>query len=613
MARLGVWFLAVLLAAVAAGSARSADPPIRSRAVREGAAELSRVEPNDNRMPRGVLAGDSLVIALDVVTADWYPERDDAFHLRVAAFAEPGRAPEIPGPLIRVPAGTRIIATLRNSLADSAVTFMGFVTRPAATDSGISLRPGEQRTIRFMAGAPGTYFYDADVGVQSDAVEREQLAGAFIVDPAGGSPPDRVFVMNIWSGLIDSVNGAEALAINGHSWPATERIRAMVGDSLRWRVINPTVRNHPMHLHGVYFRMDSRGGMTADTAFEGDARQLAVTSSMLPGTTMEIAWRPDRPGNWLFHCHLMFHAMGDPHFSHSSDPDKHMGGLVLGIMADPRPGDPIAARPNPRKLTLETAETAPRGRSPRRLGFSMVAGRSQPGDTVSVPGPLLVLTRGEPTDITVRNRLPEPTAIHWHGIELESWSDGVPGWSGIGDRRAPAIAPGDSFTARLTLPRAGTFMYHTHLNDIEQITSGMYGPIVVLEPGQHFDASRDHVFLVSWDGPDDPPRQLVNGDSVPRTESLEAGVAHRFRFINIGPAVFARFTVLRDTTVQQWRLVAKDGADVGLPERALRPATMRIDVGEIADYEFVPPAPGEYMLMKGSRDDRVLVRRYIVR
>jgi len=607
MARFGVGLLAVLLVAVPPGMARSADPPVRR------SADLSRVKANDNRVPRGVLAGDSLVIALDVTMADWYPEQDDGPHLRVSAFAEAGRAPEVPGPLIRVPAGTTIIATLRNALSDSAVTITGFVTRPAAADSVITLRPGEARTVRFEAGAPGTYFYEADAGVQSEEVEREQLAGAFIIDPPGGSPPDRVFVMNIWSEPIDSANGAEALAINGRSWPYTERIRATVGDSLRWRVINPTVRNHPMHLHGVYFRQDRRGGLGADTAFTGDARRLVVTSSMLPGTTMQIAWRPDRPGNWLFHCHLMFHAMGDPHFAHSSDPGKHMGGLVLGIMADPRPGDPVEARPHPRKLALETRETAPRGRAPRRLGFSIVNGRSQPGDTVSVPGPLLVLTRGEPTDITVRNRLPEPTSIHWHGIELESWSDGVPGWSGIGDRRAPAIAPGDSFTARLTLPRAGTFMYHTHLNDIEQITSGMYGPIVVLEPGQRFDPSRDHVFLVSWDGPDDPPHQLVNGDSMPRTETLKAGVAHRFRFINIGPAVFARFTILRDTTVQRWQLKAKDGADVGASERAPRPATMRIDVGEVADYEFIPPAPGDYLLTMGPGDRRVVVRRYTVR
>jgi FtsP/CotA-like multicopper oxidase with cupredoxin domain len=319
----------------------------------------------------------------------------------------------------------------------------------------------------------------------------------------------------------------------------------------------------------------------------------------------------------------MFHAVAEAslrtpeaHSGHSGDPNKHMAGLVLGISAEPRPGDKPEVRRNPERLTLETWETPARGNSPRRLGFSRVSGKSQPGDTVSVPGPLLVLTRGKPTDITVRNRLPEPTAIHWHGIELESWSDGVPGWSGSGKTLAPVIASGDSFTARLTLPRAGTFMYHTHLNDIEQITSGLYGPIVVLEPGQRFDPSTDHVFLTSWDGDGEPPHLLVNGDSVPRTEILRAGVTHRFRFINIGPAASVGYTLLRDSTVQQWRLQAKDGADVPASRQGLRRATAMVSVGETWDYLFDPPGPGEYTFTYRvfglERGPIKLLRRFVV-
>jgi FtsP/CotA-like multicopper oxidase with cupredoxin domain len=56
-------------------------------------------------------------------------------------------------------------------------------------------------------------------------------------------------------------------------------------------------------------------------------------------------------------------------------------------------------------------------------------------------GPPIVLTRGQPVEIEVVNRLKDPTAIHWHGIELESYFDGVPGWSGAD---TPSIAPGTS-------------------------------------------------------------------------------------------------------------------------------------------------------------------------
>jgi FtsP/CotA-like multicopper oxidase with cupredoxin domain len=80
------------------------------------------------------------------------------------------------------------------------------------------------------------------------------------------------------------------------------------------------------------------------------------------------------------------------------------------------------------------------------------------------------------------NRLPEATAIHWHGMELESYYDGVHGWSGAGLRVTPLIEPGDSFVVRFTPPRTGTFMYHTHNHDHTHLASGLYGPMLVVEP-----------------------------------------------------------------------------------------------------------------------------------
>jgi FtsP/CotA-like multicopper oxidase with cupredoxin domain len=217
-------------------------------------------------------------------------------------------------------------------------------------------------------------------------------------------------------------------------------------------------------------------------------------------------------------------------------------------------------------------------------------------DSVDIPGRVLVLTRGEPTDVTIVNRIPEPTAVHWHGLELESYSDGMAGWSGMGPRVAPPVMPGDSFTAHLTLPRAGTFMYHTHLNDYEQLTSGLYGAIVVLEPGRRFDPAVDHVYVVGWDGQDDPPRIVLNGGSLPAPAELRAGVAHRLRFVNIGMADAVRFSILRDSTVVSWRPLAWDGADLPAAQTGLRAAAASLDVGQTADFLFEPPGPGVYRL-----------------
>ena len=82
------------------------------------------------------------------------------------------------------------------------------------------------------------------------------------------------------------------------------------------------------------------------------------------------------------------------------------------------------------------------------------------------------------------NQLPEPTSVHWHGIEIQdSYADGVPGFSGAGLRLTPEIAPGDSFVARFTPPRSGTFMYHAHVDELREQLAGLEGAIIVRDPG----------------------------------------------------------------------------------------------------------------------------------
>jgi len=204
--------------------------------------------------------------------------------------------------------------------------------------------------------------------------------------------------------------------------------------------------------------------------------------------------------------------------------------------------------------------------------------------------------------------------VHWHGLELESYSDGMAGWSGMGSRLAPPVMPGDSFTAHLSMPRAGTFMYHTHLNDYEQLTSGLYGPLVVLEPGERFDPTTDHVFVVGWDGPT-PPHVLLNGDSLPAPIDLRADAIHRLRFVNIGMAMRIRFSIRRDTTLQTWRPRAWDGADLPGAQTREKPATAVVAVGQTADFLWDPPEAGTYRLELIAPDETtvLLVQTLIVR
>jgi hypothetical protein len=80
---------------------------------------------NDNRTPAGTLRDGALTLELDVIMARWYPEAADGPFVDVAAFAERGKAPMIPGPLVRVPVGTRVRLVIRNTLADTTIGLWG--------------------------------------------------------------------------------------------------------------------------------------------------------------------------------------------------------------------------------------------------------------------------------------------------------------------------------------------------------------------------------------------------------------------------------------------------------------------------------------------------------
>src|SRR5205085_7672534 len=132
------------------------------------------------------------------------------------------------------------------------------------------------------------------------------------------------------------------------------------------------------------------------------------------------------------------------------------------------------------------------------------------------------------------NHLSESTAMHWHGIELDSYFDGVPGFGGQGDRIAPPIAPGGSFVARFTPPRAGTFIYHTHWHDDAQLAGGLYGALLVLEPGERYGPSTDHIVVIGFNGVHDSSDNepfAINGRAQPRPLVFRAGMPNRLRLI----------------------------------------------------------------------------------
>lgn len=239
-----------------------------------------------------------------------------------------------------------------------------------------------------------------------------------------------------------------------------------MGETVRWRVINPSVAVHPMHLHGFFFTVNSRGDLQRDTTYWEGQRRQAVTERMDPGTTMSLEWTPDRPGGWSFHCHISGHVgpnhrpldrpvtnqdvqerrapqiLGNPEHDPEHHVEQGMGGLMMGMYINPSPEWTPDDRPR-RQMSLiinSDSVSAPTGtalerQGPHRRSFSPILreGTTDPApDSVRLPGSTLVMKVGEPTSVWVVNRSPEPTQMHWHGLKIESPFDGVVGVGGYG-------------------------------------------------------------------------------------------------------------------------------------------------------------------------------------
>ena len=608
-----------------------------------GPGALPVVSPNDNRRPAGTLENGVLTLSLVATNAMWHPDGDTLPGTATWAFAEEGRAPLAPGPLLRVPAGTEVRILVTNPPGGGTLTFsVPAALRGAGASEwdSVIVMPGEQQELRVRATAPGTYLYR---GRGQDPLSRRVrmtgvLAGAIVVDSTGvdSRSRDRILVM---LGLSDSLDqqglpvvARTLFAINGRSWPHNERLVGTVGDTLRWRIVNASPEVHPMHLHGFYFRVEESATYQGGGDQPGYAGRLVVTERMIPFSTMTTTWVPERAGNWLFHCHFQIHIAPLDTRSMVSHRDhgvqgnhalSGMRGLVVGVSVGPRPGDPAVAEPASRRqlrLAVVRDSTGTDAFPSMRYVLDPATGTTGSGGSPGVSPPLF-LTRGEPVAITVVNRLAEPTAVHWHGIELESYYDGVPGFSGNDARLSPVIVPGDSFVARFAPPRAGTFMYHSHMDEPRTHQAGLVGALIVRDPGDR--PTDDHVFVIKTAraGRGDGAVVDINGQQNPDTIVLHAGRPARLRFLNltrVNPGATVWLTsrqdsvrqLPRDTLVVQWRPIAKDGADLPAPARAPRTARQIVSMGETYDFEFTPAERGLLRIeVRAAIGQRALLNR----
>ena len=216
------------------------------------------------------------------------------------------------------------------------------------------------------------------------------------------------------------------------------------------------------------------------------------------------------------------------------------------------------------------------------------------------PGPTIEATEGERLRIYVTNRLPEPTTVHWHGMIVPNGMDGVSALT------QPPIPPGATWAYELELRHAGTFMYHSHYDEMTQIALGCVGMIVVHPRTPRGPAvDRDFVLMThEWTvdvGARRPDPNAMNdfnvltfnGKIFPATEPLLVGTNERVRIRlgNLSPMdhhpIHIHGLWFHET--------ATDGGEI--PASARRPeTTVLVPVGSTRVIEMTPTEPGDWAM-----------------
>jgi FtsP/CotA-like multicopper oxidase with cupredoxin domain len=289
-----------------------------------------------------------------------------------------------------------------------------------------------------------------------------------------------------------------------------------------------------------------------------------------------------------------------------------LGGLsVLAVLA----ASASAADNEPR---AGGADDEPRAVRTFELTAAPVRWEIQPGLVVDgwgfngqVPGPQLRVKEGELVKVRLRNLLPVPTTIHWHGIDVPLHMDGVPGLS------QPVVAPEEDFTYEFVATNPGTRWYHTHVDENLQQELGLYGAFIV-EPRDPEPVAYDaeYTYLLDERALDLTP-DVALGRAQPRNRDVGNGRGGLFAYdlfllngragdaippMHTAPGQRIRVRLVNAGNLphamhlhgQSFRIIATDGNPVP-PLAQLVKDTVLIGPGERYDLEVDATNPGVWM------------------
>ncbi|WP_454062467.1 multicopper oxidase domain-containing protein [Candidatus Nitrospira salsa] len=214
----------------------------------------------------------------------------------------------------------------------------------------------------------------------------------------------------------------------------------------------------------------------------------------------------------------------------------------------------------------------------------------------TMPGPTIEVYQGDRVRFVVHNDLPEPTSVHWHGLELPMQYDGVPGVT------QDLIPPGKKHIYEFDLHQTGTFFYHSHV--AMQEAFGMAG-LFIIHPKIAYDPPVDRDFVLLFQNFFIPPNanradsmamdwnwHTINGRSGPYTTPMvcKHGERVRVRLVNFSPMQHHPVHFHGHTF---WLTGTEAGR---IPTSAWVPRNNTlVGVAMAQDFEFVAFNPGDWI------------------
>ncbi|QBQ55160.1 multicopper oxidase domain-containing protein [Nitrosococcus wardiae] len=287
-----------------------------------------------------------------------------------------------------------------------------------------------------------------------------------------------------------------------------------------------------------------------------------------------------------------------PSFGGPPESDHFLGKLVPGLRKSGLPPVPFEA-PDLEKLSWRMVN----GVKEFELRCTPVKREFLPGRFMNVwgyngslPGPTIEAYQGDRVRFVVHNELPEPTTVHWHGLELPVQFDGVPGLT------QNLIPPGETYVYEYDLHQAGTFFYHSHI--AMQEAFGMAG-FFIIHPRIAYDPPVDRDFGLIFQNffispntatPDSMAMNwnwhTINGRSGPYTTPLvcKHGERVRIRLMDFSPMQHHPIHLHGHTF---WLTGTEAGR---IPPSAWIPRNTTLTAVAVAqDFEFIAFNPGDWI------------------